>query len=168
MFISLKFQIKCETTKVNEATFNPRLYPADEVDLEQQPKIEVLQNTPEWKYVERLIPTPTIPQITPKSEYPSGWKPPTKAALTYPYYIKRSKAGMVPVYLVVKQRNIRKTTVIKHIKGDIWELNREITDYVENYMQNKLRVRVNEFVGRIEISGDYTNLVKDYLISKGF
>lgn len=160
--------MKCKFTGVKEATFNSRLYPADEVNLEQQPKFQTFQNPPEWKYVERLIPTPTVPQVTPKAEYPSGWKPPSKESLTYPYHIRRNKNCMVPVYLKVSFRNIRKQTIIKNITGDIWELNREITEYVENYMQNRVRTRVNEFVGRIEVNGDYMNLIKDYLISKGF
>lgn len=160
--------MKCKTTGVKEATFNSRLFPAHEVDLEQQPKLQVYKNPPEWKYIERIIPTPTIPQIIPKAEYPSGWRPPTKKALTYPYHIRRNKNCMVPVYLYVERRNIRKITYIRNITGDIWALNHDITEYVENYMQNKIRTRVNEFVGKIQINGDYMNLVKDYLISKGF
>lgn len=160
--------MKCKTTEVKEATFNSRVFPADEVDLEQQPKIQVFKNPPEWKYVERLIPTPAVPQITTKAEYPSGWKPPTRESLTYPYHVRRNKNCMVPVYLKVERRNIRKTTIIRHIKGDIWALHNEIKEYVEDYMQNRIRTKVNEFVGRININGDYTNLVKDYLIKKGF
>lgn len=156
------------STTVKEATFNPKLVPIDEVDLNKQPKVEVLHNPPEWKYVERILPPKTVPPIQPKDEYPSGWKPQTENAFKQPYYIKRTKNGMVPVYLLTTHRNIRKVTLIRYINGDIWELHRDVVAYVENYMQTKLRTRVNEFAGKIEINGDYVNLVKDYLISKGF
>lgn len=136
--------------------------------MKRQPNIQAFENPPEWKYVERLIPLPTIPQVTPKAEYPSGWKPPSEQALTYPYHIRRNKSHMVPVYLKISRRNMNKQTLVKNIKGDIWALNRDITEYVEDYMQNKIRTRVNEFVGHIKINGDYMNLVKDYLIRKGF
>lgn len=156
------------TTKVQEATFNPKLTPANEVDLSLQPNIEVLKNPPEWKYVERILAPTIVPAITPKAEYPSGWKPQTAEAFKHPYFVRRTKNGMVPVYLKCTHRNLKKRTIIRHIKGDIWQLNHDIVNYVEDYMQTKLRVIVNEFVGQIEINGDYVNITKDYLMSKGF
>ena len=31
----------------------------------------------EWKYVERLLPVLTVPEVKPKPVYPSGWRPQT-------------------------------------------------------------------------------------------
>lgn len=101
-------------------------------------------------------------------EYPSEWTPQKPEAFNYPYYIKRTKNHMVPVYLKLGFRNIKKTTIIRNVKGDIWKLHAEILDYINNYMAKKHRSKVNEFSGVIAINGDQVNLVKDYLISKGF
>jgi large subunit ribosomal protein L49 len=38
--------------------------------------VEISRSPEEWKFVERLLPKTFIPEPTPKSEYPSGWKPP--------------------------------------------------------------------------------------------
>lgn len=138
------------------------------MDLNTQPKIEIFKNPPEWKYVERLLPQSTVPTPTPKNEYPSGYKPQTKEAFNHPYYIKRTKNHMVPVYLKLSFRNIKRTTIVKNITGDIWKLNHDITDYVNNYMACNIRTRVNEFTGQIQVNGDHVNLIRDYLISKGF
>lgn len=141
---------------------------ANDIDLSTQPNIEIIKNPPEWKYVERVLPQATIPELKPKAEYPSGYKPQSKEAFNYPYFIRRSRNHMIPVYLKLTFRNTRRQTIIKNIKGDIWELNREITKYVENYMARRISTRVNEFTGQIVLIGDHVNLVKDYLLSKGF
>lgn len=75
---------------------------------------------------------------------------------------------MVPVYLDLGFRNMRKRTLIKNINGDIWALHKELYDYVTYYMARKQRTRVNEFTGTIIFAGDHVNLIKDYLVSKGF
>lgn len=75
---------------------------------------------------------------------------------------------MVPVYLLIDYRGTRKRTVVKNISGDIWKLHNELMAYIEYYMAKKERSRVNEFTGHIFINGDYVNLLKDYLTTKGF
>ncbi|PSN51700.1 putative 39S ribosomal protein L49 [Blattella germanica] len=37
--------------------------------------VEISKSPEEWKFVERLLPLETIPKPTPKSDYPSGWRP---------------------------------------------------------------------------------------------
>lgn len=147
---------------------NPKLTPIDEVDLNLQPQIEIFKNPPEWKYVERILPKPTVPSVVPKEKYSSGWVPRKPEALKHPYFIKRSKNHMVPIYLEIDYRGTRRRTIVKHITGDIWTLHNELLDYIEYYMAKKERSRVNEFNGQIIINGDYVNLLKDYLVSKGF
>lgn len=150
------------------ASTNPRFTLTGEVDLNAQPKIEIVQNAPEWKYVERILPQKLIPKPAPKAEYPSGWTPQTEEANKYPYFVCRSRNYMVPVYLEVGFRGMKKETVIRHINGDIWALNKELTDYIEYYMARKARSKVNEYAQKIVINGDHVNLLKDYLIRKGF
>lgn len=147
---------------------NPKLTATDEIDLYAQPKVVVLKNPPEWKYVEQLLAAPTIPVPSPKADYSSGWTPQKPEALTQAYFIRRSRNHMLPVYLKIGFRGLRKVTLIRNIKGDIWKLNNELMDYIEYYMAKKERSHVNEFTQQIKINGDYVNLIKDYLASKGF
>lgn len=142
--------------------------PTDEVDWNAQPNVEIVKNPPEWEYVERLFPPLTVPQPTPKAEYPSGWTPQKPEAFKQPYFIPRSRNYMVPVYLLIDYRGTRKRTAVKSIQGDIWQLNSDIMQHIETYMAKKERSRVNEFTQQIIINGDYVNLVRDYLLSKGF
>lgn len=157
-----------QSVRACETFPNPRLMPTDELDWSAQPNVEILKNPPEWKYVEQILPKITVPKPTPKPEYPSGWKPQQPAAHTHPYFIPRSRNYMVPVYLVIDYRGTRKRTVIKTVQGDIWKLHNDVMTHIENYMAKKERSRVNEFTQQIIINGDYVNLIKDYLISKGF
>lgn len=75
---------------------------------------------------------------------------------------------MVPVYLKVDHRGLRRQTTIKNINGDIWELYHDVMGHIKSYMARDERAKVNEFTRQIIINGDYVNLLKDYLISKGF
>lgn len=152
---------------MNEVTFDPKLTRIEDVDLSLQPQVEIIKNPPEWKYVEQLIPSKTVPAFGDKAEYPSGWTPQTKEAFTQSYFVKRTKNGQIPVYLKATHRNMKKVTTTKFINGDIWELHREMVAFIEDYMQQKIRTRVNEFNGQIHIHGDYVNLVKDFLLKKG-
>lgn len=147
---------------------NPKLTLTDEVDLNQQPQIEILYDSSEWKYVERILPKKTVPLPEPKEQYSSGWVPQKPEALKQPYFIKRSKNHMLPVYLDIDYRGTRRRTFVKHITGDIWKLHNELLEYIEYYMAKRERSRVNEFNGQIIINGDYVNLLKDYLVKKGF
>lgn len=125
-------------------------------------------NPPEWKYVERALAVKTIQKPLEKTEYPSGWRPQQPEAFTYPFYLKRTRSHMVPVYLDLGFRNMRKRTIIRYISGDIWALHTELYDYVTYYMARKQRTRVNEYTGTISFAGDHVNLIRDYLMKKGF
>lgn len=147
---------------------NPKLTPIDDVDLNAQPNIEIIKNPPEWKYVERILTQKTVPVPASKDEYPSGWTPQTSKAFEHPYFVARSRNFMVPVYLRIDHRGFRRTTTIKNINGDIWELYHDVIAHIKSYMARDERAQVNEFTRQIIINGDYVNLMKDYLISKGF
>ncbi|XP_005189786.1 large ribosomal subunit protein mL49 [Musca domestica] len=140
--------------------------------LEEYPEVEILRNPPEWKYVERLLPKPVIPKVAQKSEYPSGWKPQSmglKDMDKLEYYVARSRNHMVPVYLETTFRGQRRVTVVKHVQGNVWQLEKELRTIVEKERNGKLcATRVNEMSGQIRIHGDYVDVVREYLKSKGY
>lgn len=141
----------------------------DDIDTSTLPEVEIVQNPPEWKYVERLLTSAlTVPVPTPKAEYPSGWKPQTVDPSQATYMIHRTKNHMVPIYLKIQQRGYRRITIIKNIQGDIWALAEDLRAFLEDYTGRLVLIRVQEFSGQIWIRKDYVNLVKDYLVQKGY
>lgn len=147
---------------------NPKLIAADDVDLNAQPNIEIIKNPPEWKYVEQVLRRKTVPVPASKDEYPSGWTPQQPSAFQHPYFVTRTRNYMVPVYLKIDHRGLRRTTTIKNITGDIWELYHDSMRHIKHYMACDERAQVNEFTRQIIINGDYVNLMKNFLIKKGF
>lgn len=166
----LNFQMRTISTTLVERNnkYSAKHVATADIDISKQPAVVTRTNPPEWKYVERALIKKTVPEPIERSEYPSGWRPQQDKAFKYPYFIRRNKNHMVPVYLDLGFRNIRKRTILKYIKGDIWALHKELNDYVSYYMARKQRTRVNEFTGTIIFAGDHVNLIKDYLVSKGF
>lgn len=133
--------------------------------IDEYPQVEVLRNPPEWKYVERILRRPQVPEPQPKSEYPSGWQP--QSNLNNPYYVARTKNHMVPAYLNTYFRGLRRVTKLRKIQGDIWLLERELRDCIEKRIGKKIATRVNELSGQIWIKGDYVTIVNDFLMEKG-
>lgn len=140
----------------------------DQIDASKLPQIEIVRNPPEWKFVEQLLPAATVPIPTIKKEYPSGWRPQTIDPSQTKYFIRRNKSHMVPVHLSITFRGTRRVTELQKIEGDIWALAEELRDFLEDYTDRKMAIRVQEFSGQIWIKGDYVNLIKDYLVDKGF
>ncbi|XP_076242487.1 mitochondrial ribosomal protein L49 [Calliopsis andreniformis] len=130
---------------------------------------EVTQDPKEWEYVERLLKPMVIP-IPPleNKDLPSGWKPPVAKPREFPYYVMRTRHYMIPVYLIISYRGIRRLTQIRKIQGDIWTLEAELTKYLKQETGRKIGVRVNELIGEIVYRGDYVSLVKKWFIDKGF
>ncbi|XP_055855937.1 probable 39S ribosomal protein L49, mitochondrial [Episyrphus balteatus] len=138
-------------------------------DISEYPEVEVIKNPPEWKFVERLLPSPTVPKPVAKKEYPSGWKPPQPINTKCDYFVARSRNFMVPVYLHTKYRGLRRITVVRYIQGNIWNLERELHKLVEDSKGGKLVAsRVNELSGQIHFHGDYVKIITDFLVAKGF
>lgn len=130
--------------------------------------MEIIRNPPEWKYVEQLLGKETIPVPTVKSEYPSGWTPPDPARYKkLPYFIKRSRNYMVPVYLELSHRDQRRLSLVKNIEGDIWKLEQELHELIEKRVKKTIYSRINEMNRQIVFKGDYVTLIQKYLISKG-
>ncbi|EDV95359.1 GH17902 [Drosophila grimshawi] len=138
--------------------------------LEAYPEVEVVHNPPEWKYVERLLPPSTVPEPVAKPTYPSGWQPQrANGDNSSGYFVARTKNHMVPVYLHTRFRGQRRLTVVRRVQGDIWALERDLRSIVEQARNGKLcATRVNELSGQIYIHGDYVDLLREHLKSKGF
>lgn len=136
--------------------------------IKEQYNFEVVKKPPEWTYVERLMPFETIPQVKPKSNYPSGFVPPKEEALNHPYYIPRTKNQEIPIYLDLTFRGHRKISLIRKIEGDIWLLNDEIKQLLKNKYKKYIETRVHELGRFIEVKGDYVIDLKNWALSKGF
>lgn len=110
-----------------------------------------------------MIPVPLV-----KAEYPSGWTPPDPAKYKkLPYFVRRTKNFMVPVYLQIKYRGLSRRSIVRYIEGDIWRLERELHELIERKANKKVYSRINEMSRQILFKGDYVTLIQKYLISKG-
>lgn len=85
-----------------------------------------------------------------------------------PYFVERTKNYMQPVYLHKSHRQTRKITKIRKIQGDIWKLEQDLKEYVENAMNRKIGSQIFEFAGVIIFKGDYVSCVKKWMDMKGF
>lgn len=110
------------------------------------------------------MPTPKVAE----KELPSGWKPVVANPQKHPYFVRRTKNHMQPVYLVKEFRGMRTITVIRKIHGDIWTLEQELTEHIEAKVNIKVASRTNELIGDIRYKGDYVAIIKQWLDSKGF
>lgn len=74
---------------------------------------------------------------------------------------------MHPVYLVRTYRGLRRITKLRRIQGNIWQLEKELHAEIENRIGKHIVTRVNEMSGQIWFRGDYSTIIKEYLMSKG-
>lgn len=137
-------------------------------DVTDRVDYEVVKNPPEWKFVERLLPLQTVPKIKEKSSYPSGYLPSKPEAADHPYFITRTRNHMLPIYLNLTFRGQRRISLIKKIDGDIWQLNDELKQYLQNKYNKIIATRVHELLGTIEVKGDYVIDLRNWAYSKGF
>jgi large subunit ribosomal protein L49 len=112
----------------------------------------------------KLIPVPTS-----KAEYPSGWKPqdPEKYK-ELPYYIKRSRNHLLPVYLAIHFRGMRRRTYVRNIEGNIWQAEKDLVGAIQARIGNlPVFTQINEMNRYIIIKGDYVTLLQKFLYAKG-
>nr|CAH0111780.1 unnamed protein product [Daphnia galeata] len=122
-----------------------------------------------WRFVERLIPPTFVPSYPKNGNYSSDWTPPADTPPNLPYFVKRTKNYMVPVYLKFEEvRNERKITIIRHIEGDIWVLEKAIKSHLESLSKRPVVSQVHEVAMHIKFRGDYVNEVKKWLLNAGF
>ncbi|XP_072514469.1 large ribosomal subunit protein mL49 isoform X2 [Salminus brasiliensis] len=128
----------------------------------------VVESTEEYKFVERLIPPTRVP-TPPKHEgsAPSGWTPPSETPPDLPYMIRRSRMHNVPIYSDIKHGN-QKSTVVRKVEGDIWALNKDVKQYLEQLTGKETPTQVNEVTGSIRIKGQFDTELKEWLVKQGF
>lgn len=122
-----------------------------------------------WKFVERLKPPTVVPSFPKNGSCFSDWTPPPDTPPNLPYFVKRTKNFMVPVYLNFEAvRNQRKITMVKHIEGDIWALEKAIKSHLEEVTKRQVVSQVHEVAMYIKFRGDYVLHVKKWLLNAGF
>uniref|UniRef100_A0A1A9WX34 Large ribosomal subunit protein mL49 n=1 Tax=Glossina brevipalpis TaxID=37001 RepID=A0A1A9WX34_9MUSC len=174
MALTQKFlhNISIQSWKVAMVRYSSFLTSKPVQPLEKYPEIEIVKNPPEWKYVERVLPKLVIPKPLERTEYPSGWKPPKVGSHNIDqlsYYVARTKNYMLPVYLKTTHRGQRRLTIVRHVQGNLWQLESELRQLVEKERGGKVCVtRVNEMSRQVHIHGDYVDIIREYLKSKGY
>ncbi|XP_064835266.1 mitochondrial ribosomal protein L49 [Oncorhynchus masou masou] len=128
----------------------------------------ILQSTEEYKFVERLIPPSRVP-IPPKHDgpSPSGWTPPSEVPPALPYMIRRSRMHNVPVYTDLTHGS-RKTTLVRKVEGDIWALEKDVKEYLQQLTGKDLPTQVNEVTMTLRVKGHFDTELKEWLVEKGF
>ncbi|KAB0799531.1 hypothetical protein PPYR_07411 [Photinus pyralis] len=129
-------------------------------------KFETSTSPEEWSYVERALPPTIVPAPVPKDRYPSQWKPQTDDVKDRPYFVPRTKNHMLPVYLCLGQRGIRRVTKVRNVQGDIWLLEKQLRDFIQPQDIRPIRSQVNEFARYIRFHGDYVNAIKYWLMKQ--
>ncbi|XP_046401067.1 probable 39S ribosomal protein L49, mitochondrial isoform X2 [Ischnura elegans] len=169
-------RIQAVNTLNTARNYASKLPTAEELNLTLKPEIPpresieyVVSKCPkEWKLVERLIPPKVVPDPTVKPQYPSGWQPPKESSAQLPYFVERSKNHMPGVYLVRQVRGQRVRTKIRKVSGDIWALERDLKEYLEEKHQKEVISQINEVTRCIWFKGDYVNDVIRWMTQKGF
>ncbi|PVD25604.1 hypothetical protein C0Q70_13262 [Pomacea canaliculata] len=103
-------------------------------------EFEVSADPEEFKFVERLLPYKTVPSPPSHTNYPtpSGWIPQKEADLTLPYFVRRTKNHMLPIYQELRNGNTRKLVKIRYIEGDIWALDADLREYLQQVTGSKI------------------------------
>ncbi|KAK7104441.1 large ribosomal subunit protein mL49-like [Littorina saxatilis] len=145
------------------------LPPAAEIPEEDLADYEM--SSEEFKYVERILPSKTVPPVPHHDSYPtpSGWVPPKESAKSLPYYVRRTKNHMLPIYEEVRNGDTRKLVMIKHIDGDIWAFDADLKAHLQEVTTRKvIATQVHEMGGYLRVKGLVAEEVCQFLLDKGF
>ncbi|KAI8481311.1 54S ribosomal protein L49, mitochondrial [Branchiostoma belcheri] len=131
---------------------------------------EFIESKGDFKWVERLMPRYQIPPVPEHPHYPtpSGWVPPTDPPPDLPYSVRRTRFSQIPVYEKFNKDGSRKQTIIAHIEGDIWALEKELEEFLPAIIGRNPAMQVNEVTRKVVIKGLVTEEVKKWLLEKGF
>ena len=156
---------------------------------------EVVNDPNVWYWVQRILPKEeqTIPHLTQddvgKDPLPSGWIAPRKQKPELPYFVKRTRNNLLPVYKVVEvrekhrdyarvkwrtiqdyvpERQPETVTLIKFVEGDIRALEQELRSKLEAKHKRKILSGVREPQGQIIFKQDHVEDIVNWLHEKGF
>lgn len=134
----------------------------------------VEESKEDFQFVEKLLPRVTAPPVPIDSlmnyPTPSGWIPVAPVNPNAPYFVGRSRIHSLPVYMDVRGPSMtKKYTLIKKIQGDIWQLEKDLINWIRPHSFDALvATQVSEVNRTIRIKGDYMELVKQFLLERGF
>ncbi|XP_022184108.1 probable 39S ribosomal protein L49, mitochondrial [Nilaparvata lugens] len=137
-------------------------------DPEEYTKYEIFKEPPEWRFVERLIPPPTVPVPRIRDVYHSDWVPQTAKPGQLPYFLERTKNHQLPVFLIISHRGTRRLTHVKNISGDVWALADQLSAHLNKLHKRNVGIRVDEVSGKIIFRTDVYSDVVVWLLEKGF
>uniref|UniRef100_A0A7S2I3X0 Large ribosomal subunit protein mL49 n=1 Tax=Helicotheca tamesis TaxID=374047 RepID=A0A7S2I3X0_9STRA len=122
-------------------------------------------------------PTPKYPPIFEPRVLSNGWsKPPSQEDFDmpeYPFKVERTRnkpndaIGFLPVYSKVRIGGTKKTTVIKKVSGDVDAFLTELRGTLGLSANDNDVVRIRTG-GAIEVNGNRTREVKEWLAGLGF
>ncbi|XP_076443016.1 large ribosomal subunit protein mL49-like [Babylonia areolata] len=145
------------------------LPPVSEIVEEDLAEYEVSKD--DFKFVEDILPPKVIPSVPHHDHYPtpSGWYPPREEAKSLPYFVRRTKNHMLPMYEELRNGNTRKMVKIRNIDGDIWAFDTDLRAYLQEKTGRKIIAsQVHEVGGYIRVKGLMAEHVCQFLLDKGF
>eukprot|EP01138_Halocafeteria_seosinensis_P000185 gb/GECG01000191.1/.p1 GENE.gb/GECG01000191.1/~~gb/GECG01000191.1/.p1 ORF type:complete len:162 (+),score=10.76 gb/GECG01000191.1/:1-486(+) len=93
---------------------------------------------------------------------PSGYVPPQGASQDIPFRVERTTKGrQLPVYTDYRNGRTRVMTILRRYKGDTHTLRQAVSEICDGRP-------VIQRPGRLELKGDYSKPLKDYLARLGF
>ncbi|KAL5008953.1 hypothetical protein ScPMuIL_014534 [Solemya velum] len=138
------------------------------LNKDDYPSVEI--STEDFKYVERLLPNPLIPDPPNHEVYPtpSGWQPPQESALDHPYFINRTSSHHLPLYLNTRAAGRQRLTTVRKIDGDIWKFEEDLRHYLETLTEEPIITQVHEVARFVRVKGYHLDDVAKFLMEKGF
>ncbi|KRX39694.1 putative 39S ribosomal protein L49, mitochondrial [Trichinella murrelli] len=141
-------------------------------------KREVVESKEEFKWVKRLFPKTIIPDVPKHDSYPtpSGWMPPKDPPLPLPYYVRRTRYNLFPIYSEMRRDELNLTTmefslvkliILYKIDGDIFACEKDLVAFLEERLGRKIASHVNEPQGKIRILGAEVVDIEQFLLKNG-
>ncbi|KAL8612831.1 hypothetical protein ACOMHN_038086 [Nucella lapillus] len=145
------------------------LPPVTEVSEDDLATYEVSKE--DFRFVEDILPPRVVPPVPNHEVYPtpSGWCPPREEAQSLPYFVRRTRNHMLPMYEEERNGNTRKMVKVRNIDGDIWAFNADLRAYLLQVTGKKIVAsQVHEVGGYIRVKGQLAEHVCQFLLDKGF
>lgn len=133
----------------------------------------VIESAEDFRYVERLLPRDTVPPAPTKFSFespaPSGWIPAAAVPPPLPYFVRRTRWHNLPVYLIVCENGTKHLTSVRHIQGDIWQMDQDLREFMTPLMFDGLvATQVSEVNRFIRLKGNLIEPMKQFLLERGF
>ncbi|VDD94749.1 unnamed protein product [Enterobius vermicularis] len=124
------------------------------------------------------MPLKSVPKL-PKHESfptPSGWFPP-KVKGDLPYFVRRRRDHLFPVYLHVKRDKLDPKTMdfdyvelveLRDVAGNIFAFAKDMQEFLEGELSHPVAINVDELKGRVTVKGSERSQVEMFLNRCGF